>query len=159
MSISITEASKQWNIPRVRIYEKINKGELSRLSDKRLDPAEMSRVFGSPRTDKQKNVHTKTNVSERLQNTLYQHSLDLLENQLKEAKERAERAEARENRLLVQLDKLTDTLKLLEAPRAEKTEPKAHEPTYTPPPQPVRDYSQWEEDHPRKKKGLLSRFF
>lgn len=61
MDISVSEASKRWAVSRTTIYKKIDDGELSRNSDKKIDTAEMLRVFGSPprteRTEKNsKNV-------------------------------------------------------------------------------------------------------
>lgn len=48
MNISVTKASKEWGVSRTTIYQKINEGELSRTSDKKIDTAEMLRVFGEP---------------------------------------------------------------------------------------------------------------
>lgn len=48
MNISVTKASKEWGVSRTTIYQKINDGELSRTSDKKIDTAEMLRVFGEP---------------------------------------------------------------------------------------------------------------
>lgn len=48
MNISVTEAAKEWGVSRTTIYQKINDGELSRNSDKKIDPSEMLRVFGEP---------------------------------------------------------------------------------------------------------------
>lgn len=48
MNISVTKAAKQWGISRTTIYQKVNDGELSRAADKKIDTAEMFRVFGEP---------------------------------------------------------------------------------------------------------------
>lgn len=48
MNISVTKASKKWGISRTWIYKKINDGTLSRTADKKIDYAEMLRVFGEP---------------------------------------------------------------------------------------------------------------
>ena len=48
MNISVTKAAKEWGISRTTIYQKVNDGELSRNSDKKIDPSEMLRVFGEP---------------------------------------------------------------------------------------------------------------
>ena len=48
MNISVSEASKRWGVSRTTIYKKIDDGELSRNSDKKIDTAEMLRVFGNP---------------------------------------------------------------------------------------------------------------
>ena len=48
MNISVTKAAKEWGVSRTTIYQKVNDGELSRNSDKKIDPSEMLRVFGEP---------------------------------------------------------------------------------------------------------------
>ncbi len=53
MKISVTKAAKEWGVSRTTIYQKVNDGELSRGSDKKIDTLEMIRVFGEP-TSKQR---------------------------------------------------------------------------------------------------------
>lgn len=83
MNISVTKAAQQWGISRTTIYQKINDGELSRTSDKRIDTSEMLRVFGEPITKKrtEQSVNTNNNTSSKsqaLQNsTLLEHQLEL----------------------------------------------------------------------------------
>ena len=48
MKISVTKAAKEWGVSRTTIYQKVNDGELSRAADKKIDTAEMLRVFGEP---------------------------------------------------------------------------------------------------------------
>ena len=48
MNISVTKAAKEWGVSRTTIYQKVNDGELSRTSDKKIDVSEMLRVFGEP---------------------------------------------------------------------------------------------------------------
>jgi len=48
MNISLTKAAKEWGVSRTTIYQKVNDGELSRTADKKIDTAEMFRVFGEP---------------------------------------------------------------------------------------------------------------
>ena len=52
MNISVTEAAKEWGVSRTTIYQKVNDGELSRTADKKIDTAEMLRVFGEPLSKK-----------------------------------------------------------------------------------------------------------
>lgn len=52
MNISVTKAAKEWGISRTTIYQKVNDGELSRTADKKIDTAEMLRVFGEPLSKK-----------------------------------------------------------------------------------------------------------
>lgn len=131
--MNITEASKNWRVSRATIYNKIKSGELSKSSDGSIDPAEMVRVFGQPK--KKKNVLDTENTVSKIQpftveKTLLEQKIQYeeklryeIEKRAEEYKERAEKAEAREQALLQQLTNLTDTLKLLEAPKVEKIEP------------------------------------
>ena len=52
MNISVTKAAKEWGVSRTTIYQKVNDGELSRAADKKIDTAEMLRVFGEPLSKK-----------------------------------------------------------------------------------------------------------
>lgn len=48
MMLSQREAATQWHLSRVTIQRAIKAGKLSLTPDKRIDPAEMLRVFGEP---------------------------------------------------------------------------------------------------------------
>lgn len=60
MNISVSEASKRWGVSRTTIYKKIDEGELSRNSDKKVD-TEMLGVFGNPPNIK-RNEQNENNV-------------------------------------------------------------------------------------------------
>lgn len=64
MNISVTKAAKEWGVSRTTIYQKVNDGELSRAADKKIDTAEMLRVFGEPiskkRTEQSMNTSDST---------------------------------------------------------------------------------------------------
>lgn len=68
---------------RTTIYQKINDGGLSRTADKKIDTAEMLRVFGEPASKKrtEQSVNTTSNTSYNTQNvkssTLFEHQLEL----------------------------------------------------------------------------------
>lgn len=83
MIISVTKAAKEWSVSRTTIYQKVKNGELSRTADKKIDTAEMLRVFGEPVTKKRteqsldttKNTHSN---SQNVQNfTALEHQLEL----------------------------------------------------------------------------------
>lgn len=46
--LSQREAARAWGVSRATIQRSIARGELSQTSEKRIDPAEMVRVFGEP---------------------------------------------------------------------------------------------------------------
>ena len=83
MIISVTKAAKEWGLSRTTIYQKINDGELSRTAEKKIDTAEMLRVFGEPVTKKrtEQSLDTKKNThsnSQTVQNcTAFEHQLEL----------------------------------------------------------------------------------
>ena len=67
MNISVTKAAKEWGVSRTTIYQKLNIGELSRATDKKIDTAEMLRVFGEPvskkRTERSMNNLNSTHLN------------------------------------------------------------------------------------------------
>ena len=83
MIISVTKAAKEWGVSRTTIYQKINDGELSRTADKKIDTAEMLRVFGEPvskkRTEQSLNSPDNTHLnSQTVQScTALEHQLEL----------------------------------------------------------------------------------
>lgn len=81
MIISVTKAAKEWGISRTTIYHKINDGELSRTADKKIDTAEMLRVFGEPISKKRTEQSLNTSNSTHLNNQTVQ-SCTELEHQL-----------------------------------------------------------------------------
>jgi len=83
MNISVTKAAKEWGVSRTTIYQKVNDGELSRTADKKINTAEMLRVFGEPlskkRTEQSLNSSHNTHLnSQTVQScTALEHQLDL----------------------------------------------------------------------------------
>ena len=83
MKISVTKAAKEWGLSRTTIYQKVNNGELSRTSDKKIDTAEMLRVFGEPvskkRTEQSLNTfdNTHSNNQSVQSCTALEHQLEL----------------------------------------------------------------------------------
>ena len=79
----MTKAAKEWGVSRTTIYQKVNDGELSRTADKKIDIAEMLRVFGEPiskkRTERSVDTVQSTPLnSQNVQNsTLLEHQLAL----------------------------------------------------------------------------------
>ncbi|WP_243443733.1 helix-turn-helix domain-containing protein [Psychrobacter sp. JCM 18903] len=83
MNISVTKAAKEWGVSRTTIYQKVNDGELSRAADKKIDTAEMLRVFGEPvlkkRTERSVNTVQNTPLNSQIvqYNTDIEHQLAL----------------------------------------------------------------------------------
>lgn len=77
MIISVTKAAKEWGVSRTTIYHKVNNGELSRGSDKKIDTSEMLRVFGEPLSKKRTERSVNTTQSTPLNNQSARDSTDI----------------------------------------------------------------------------------
>ncbi len=147
--VNLTEAAKMVGMSRVTLNEHLKNGKLSYTHDsegkRRIDTAELIRVYG----DRIKtNVHNEQanvqvghgNTREKL--SLYELEVKLLREQLSDAKDQIRKTEEREQRLLDQVDKLTDTIKQIEhkpagAPVVEVSTPDAIVPAAAVPDQEV----------------------
>ena len=115
MEISILEASKRLKVGRSTIYKKIASGELSKTPSGKIDTSELFRVFGSsPKTVSQDTPKTPVdNFQDIEKHPLYKAQADkvrMLEEALNQAFDREQWQRG-------QIERLTDTIKLLEAPR------------------------------------------
>lgn len=112
VELSISRASVTWGVSRTTIHKKIKAGQLSKLANGTIDASEMIRVFGEPnvRVDRKSPVHV---VNEVHPDKLLEQRIKHLESSLSESKER-------EAWLQNQVGNLTDTIKLLDAPKAPK---------------------------------------
>jgi len=89
MKISVTKAAKVWGVSRTTIYQKINDGEISRTPEKKIDTAEMLRVFGEPvvkkRTEQSldtiKNTHSNDHGIQNYTELEHQLELEKLKNE------------------------------------------------------------------------------
>ena len=77
MIISVTKAAKEWGVSRTTIYQKVNDGEISRTADKKIDTAEMLRVFGEPISKKRTERSVNTSQSTPLNSQSVQYSTDI----------------------------------------------------------------------------------
>jgi hypothetical protein len=126
MELSIKAAAELIKVSRTTIYKKIDSGELSRNNNGTVDTADVLRVFNgtSPvhrvQHKKVQNEHIKSVQEEQLSikpdnsqlELLYKAQIRLLEDSLR-------KSEIREEWLQNQISTLTDTMKLLEAPKIE----------------------------------------
>lgn len=118
MEISITKAAKDWGISRVTLHKKINEGVLSKQENGTLETSEMVRVFGEPKV--KVNSEPAVKVYSDLQPEIGTLHLKIqhLESDLQLQKELTRKSEERETWLQSQVGNLTDTIKLLDAPKA-----------------------------------------
>jgi hypothetical protein len=124
-------------VSRNTIYEAIKRGKLSRCASGKLESSELIRVFGHPNerhTRTEEKAHIEQLRKEQPYKTdtptleqLYLTQIDTLKTSLEEAREHLKHAQERERTYLEreewqrgQIEKLTDTIKLLEAPNAQE---------------------------------------
>jgi predicted transcriptional regulator len=126
MELSIKAAAQLAKVSRTTIYKKIESGELSRSDNGTVDTTDVLRVFNG--TSPVRRVQHKNTQNEHIKNVqdeqaiqkpdtfqleqLYKAQIRLLEDSLR-------KSEAREEWLQSQVSTLTDTMKLLEAPKVE----------------------------------------
>ena len=87
-SLSVLELSKLYNINRQTIYNQINKGVLSKNSENKIDLAEAIRVFGEPIRKQDVKEPVKVDSPNSAEVLLLRQQIDMLKNQLDDAKER-----------------------------------------------------------------------
>ena len=118
-ALSVIELSQLYGMNRQSIYKRINKGDLSKNSDGKIDLSEAIRVFGEP-SNKNSNVTTlqSTAVQKETEVDMLKQQVDILKKQLELAHEREvfqrEQLEAKDN----QIEAIQ---RLLEAPKTNMT--------------------------------------
>ncbi|MCK4112435.1 DNA-binding protein [Acinetobacter radioresistens] len=120
-TLTVLELSKLYNINRQTIYNNIKKGILSKNSENKIDLAEAIRVFGEPIKKQDIKESVKIDSPNSAEVLLLRQQIDMLKNQLDDAKDR-------ESFYQNQIETMQ---RLLEAPKA----PKMEDPTPVAPPQ------------------------
>ena len=110
-SLSVLELSKLYSINRQTIYNHINKGILSKNSDNKIDFSEAIRVFGEPAKKQDVKEPVKIDSPSSAEVLLLRQQIDMLKNQLSDAKDR-------ESFYQNQIETMQ---RLLEAPKANMT--------------------------------------
>ena len=87
-TLTVLELSKLYNINRQTIYNNIKKGNLSKNSDNKIDLAEAIRVFGEPVQKQSVKETVKVDSPNSAEVLLLRQQIDLLKNQLDDAKNR-----------------------------------------------------------------------
>ena len=87
-SLSVVELSKLYGLNRQTIYNHINKGILSKNSDNKIDLSEAIRVFGEPSKKQNVKEPVKVDSQNSTENLLLRQQIDILKNQLDDAKHR-----------------------------------------------------------------------
>ena len=110
-TLTVLELSKLYNINRQTIYNNINKGILSKNSDNKIDFSEAIRVFGEPAKKQDVKEPVKIDSPSSAEVLLLRQQIDMLKNQLSDAKDR-------ESFYQNQIETMQ---RLLEAPKANMT--------------------------------------
>ena len=87
-TLTVLELSKLYNINRQTIYNNINRGILSKNSENKIDLAEAIRVFGEPVRKQDVKESVKIDSPNSAEVLLLRQQIDMLKNQLDDAKER-----------------------------------------------------------------------
>jgi predicted DNA-binding protein YlxM (UPF0122 family) len=87
-SLTVLELSKLYNINRQTIYNNIKKGSLSKNSENKIDLAEAIRVFGEPVKKQDVKEPVKIDSPNSAEVLLLRQQIDMLKNQLDDAKDR-----------------------------------------------------------------------
>lgn len=157
-ALSVIELSKLYGMTRQAVYKQVNKGNLTKNSDGKIDLAEAIRVFGEP---SQHGNRSQTTVTPKLSEVhLLEQQVHMLQKQLEDAREREER---QWKELAVKNEQIESLQRLLGAPKPQPQAEQVQEPTPepiqptpqpTPEPKPIVQESQPE---PQKRRGLFGR--
>ena len=134
MEISIKASAEMVKVSRTTIYDKLKSGELSKSASGKIDTSELLRVFGSPaerRTKQEQTEHIeelkKLDTRHFAKQSLDTFEKEALKAQIKTLEEALSKAYERESQHMEQvqwqrqhIDKLTNTIKLLEPPAKEQ---------------------------------------
>ena len=118
-ALSVIELAELYGINRQSIYKRINKGDLSKNSDGKIDLSEAIRVFGEP-SNKKNHVTTlqSTAVQKETEVDMLKQQIDILKKQLELAHER----EVFQREQLATKDNQIEAIqRLLEAPKPNVT--------------------------------------
>lgn len=110
-SLSVLELSKLYDLNRQTIYNHINKGILSKNSDNKIDLSEAIRVFGEPTKKQDVKESVKVDSPNSAEVLLLRQQIDILKNQLSDAKDRE----------VFYQNQIETMQRLLEAPKAHIT--------------------------------------
>ena len=161
-ALSVIELAKLYGLNRQSIYKRINKGDLSKNSDGKIDLSEAIRVFGEPSQRSNANVTQlqSTPVQKSAEVDMVSRQVDMLQKQLELAQEREifQREE-----LKAKNEQIDSLQRLLGAPKPQQQAEQVQEPTPepiqpipTPMPEP-KPIVQETQPEPQKRRGLFGR--
>ncbi len=167
-ALSVIELSKLYGMTRQAIYKQVNKGNLTKNSEGKIDLAEAIRVFGEP---SQHVNRSQTTVTPKLSEVhLLEQQVHILQKQLELAQDREafqrEELKAKNDQLNAKDEQIESLQRLLGAPKtaeqphqAEQAQEPTLEPirqTPMPEPKPIIQQQQ-REPEPQKRRSLFGR--
>lgn len=165
-ALSVIELSKLYGMTRQAVYKQVNKGNLSKNSDGKIDLAEAIRVFGEP--SQRVNGSQSTDTQKLSEVHLLEQQVHMLQKQLELAQDREafqrEELKAKNDQLNAKDEQIESLQRLLGAPRnveqpqqaEQECEPTPEPIKQTPMPEPIIQQQQHEPE-PQKRRGLLGR--
>lgn len=163
-ALSVIELAKLYGMNRQSIYKRINKGDLSKNSEGKIDLSEAIRVFGEPSQRSTQNVTLQSQATQKsAELDIMRQQVDMLQKQLELAQEREQfqREELKaKNEQIESLQRLLGAPKTTEQPQqaehAQEPTPESIQPTLIPEPNSIIQQQQ-REPEPQKRRGLFGR--
>ena len=157
-ALSVIELAKLYGMNRQSIYKRINKGDLSKNSNGKIDLSEAIRVFGEPSQRSTKNVTLQSQaIQKSAELDIMRQQVDMLQKQLELAQEREQ---FQREELKAKNEQIESLQRLLGAPKPQSQVEQVQEPTPEPiQPKPMPELEPIiQESQPKlKHRGLFSR--
>lgn len=163
-ALSVIELSKLYGMTRQAVYKQVNKGNLTKNSDGKIDLAEAIRVFGEP--SQYVNKKQTTDTSKLAEVHLLEQQVQMLQKQLELAQDRErfqrEELKVKNDQLSAKDEQIESLQRLLGAPKPQSQVEQVQEPTPEPiqlTPQPMAEPKPIiQESQPEpKRRGLFGR--
>jgi predicted DNA-binding protein YlxM (UPF0122 family) len=138
-ALSVIELAKLYGMTRQALYKQVNKGNLSKNSEGKIDLAEAIRVFGEP---SQRVNQLQTTDTQKLSEVhILEQQVHMLQKQLDFAQEREQfqrdELKAKNNQLQAKDEQIESLQRLLGAPKRQQQTEQVQEPTPEPTPTPM----------------------
>jgi predicted DNA-binding protein YlxM (UPF0122 family) len=125
-TLSVIELANLYGMNRQSIYKRINKGDLSKNSDGKIDLAEAIRVFGEPSQRSNKNVTLQSQATQKsAELDIMRQQVDMLQKQLELAQEREQ---FQRDQLQAKDEQIESLQRLLGAPKPQQQAEQVQDP-------------------------------
>lgn len=133
-ALSVIELSKLYGMTRQAVYKQVNKGNLTKNSDGKIDLAEAIRVFGEP--SKRVNSQQTTNTQKLSEVHILEKQIHMLQKQLELAQDREQfqrdELKAKNGQLQAKDEQIESLQRLLGVPKPQQQAEQAKNPTPEP---------------------------